>query len=50
VSNFLGGYYNDNFEYIPGQNWDEKNQCYADEQVCAQLEEEFYEDEGKLKK
>ena len=26
-----GGYYDENNEYIPGENWDEKNQCYLDE-------------------
>ena len=26
-----GGYYDDNNEYIPGEGWDEANNCYVDE-------------------
>ena len=35
-----GGYYDDNNEYIPGENWDEENQCYFDEDY-----ENDYDDE-----
>jgi hypothetical protein len=28
---FLGGYYDDNCEYIPGEGWDETNHCYRTE-------------------
>ena len=34
------GYYDDNFEYVPGKGWDSVNQCYKSE-----LEEEEYYDE-----
>ena len=26
-----GGYYDDNNEYVPGEGWDEANNCYFDE-------------------
>ena len=26
-----GGYYDDNNEYVPGNGWDEENNCYKDE-------------------
>ena len=26
-----GGYYDDNNEYVPGEGWDEANNCYLDE-------------------
>lgn len=26
-----GGYYNDQWVYVPGQGWDEVNQCYEDD-------------------
>jgi hypothetical protein len=28
---YLGGYYNDNCEYIPGEGWDDLNNCYKSE-------------------
>jgi hypothetical protein len=46
--NKLGGYYNDDFEYIPGPAWDEKTQCYLDEIDQGHLDEEFYDEEGKI--
>ena len=43
-----GGYYNDDFEYIPGPEWDEKNQCYLNEFSEAHLDEEYYDEEGNI--
>jgi hypothetical protein len=43
-----GGYYNDDFEYIPGPLWDEKNQCYLNEFSDGHLDEEYYDEEGKI--
>jgi len=27
-----GGYYNDDWEYVPGKDWDPVNQCYPGEE------------------
>jgi hypothetical protein len=38
-----GGYYDDDYNYIHGPNWDEKNQCYKAE---TSNEFDYYEDDG----
>jgi hypothetical protein len=38
----LGGYYDDNNEYVPGESWDEEHQCYK-----SQLGDECYDEEGE---
>lgn len=38
-----GGYYNDVWEFVPGEGWDAANQCYEDD-----LDDFGEEGEGKL--
>jgi len=40
----VGGYYNDDYEYIPGAGWDDYNKCYPTEEDDA----DCYEDLGKF--
>ena len=35
-----GGYYDENQEYVPGEGWDEVNNCYVDE-----YNDDYYDDE-----
>jgi hypothetical protein len=42
----LGGYYDDNFDYVPGKSWDHKNQCYKSE--LEEVEYWDYEDNGSF--
>ena len=38
----LGGYYDDNYQYIPGEGWDETNQCYKNEIEDYENEDDDY--------